>query len=555
MKYLPFFFLSCFSVLLHAQTEPLVSSHETKVESRCLQNLQGIVLIGNWEQFQRKLSSPVCGLVCQQVALLKEHDAFLRGIEEKYLGLPLTSSTMDQLKREICQFYQKQNQPLAIVSIPRQDLSQGVLQVVVDESKLGEIRTKGNRHFSSKWLKEAVRTEPGKTVVTRKILEDVAWLNLNPFRRTDAILVPGKIPGTTDIELVSADRWPYRVYAGADNTGTISTERNRLFFGFNFGKSLLKDGQISYQFTCAPNWNRFYAHTLSTRMPLPWRHILVFYGGYSQVKPNTEVNDLTDGGTSWQVDGRYRIPVFNNPNLMQEWIFGYDFKEISNRVIYNNVSPTKGTADINQFMIGYELGSRSKDLKVTLVAELYGNPGGITTDNKTVQYQNFRYDANCHYAYFKLAHSLAWQIPGKWWLSYNLRGQAASANLLPSEQLNMTGYEAVRGFEERIFSVDNGGIGNFTIETPHFSILKYFGLSKYLDEMYFLAFFDCGVGGNHKLAPNEAAVQSLGSVGPGVRYQVDQYLSLRFDYGVQLWHHGFVNPTDSRYNFGLILSY
>lgn len=557
MKRLSLLFLSCFCSLLQAESESVASGKAPAflAEDIPAGNLQGILLLGDWNQFDRKFSGPVCGVVSENVKLLKGRPSFLRNLEERYLGKPITAALMEQLKAQLARLCQKQNVPLAIISIPRQDLSKGFLQVVIDESKLGEVRTKGNRYFSSTWLKEALRTQPGEAIDTQTLLEDVAWLNLNPFRRTDAVLVPGKFPGTTDIELLSVDRWPYRVYAGADNTGTISTDRNRLFFGFNFGKSILKDGQISYQFTCAPNWNQFYAHTVSTRLPLPWRHILVFYGGYSQVKPNFGVSDMTDGGTSWQVDGRYRIPIFENPTLSQEWIVGYDFKEISNKVIYHNQTQVQGTADINQFMIGYELGSRVPDRKITLVAELYGNPGGITTDNKSSQYRKFRYAGKCQYAYFKLGHSLAWRILNGWWVSYDLRGQVASANLLPSEQLNMTGYNSVRGFEERIFSLDNAGIGNFTIETPHFSVLKYFGKPKTLDELYFLAFFDCGVGANHKTTPGEEAIQSLGSVGPGVRYQIDRYLSVRFDYGFQLWHQGFDNPTHSRYNFGLAVSY
>ena len=336
--------------------------------------------------------------------------------------------------------------------------------------------------------------------------------------------------------------------------GDETTHRNRLFFGFNFGKSVLKDGQISYQFTFAPNWNLFYAHTASARLPLPWRHIWILWGGYSEVKPYETVSQTKSRGVSWQVDTRYRFPIFMSPNWMQTFVVGYDFKETNNTICYDGVSIFNTNADINQLMLGYELGFRNPKTRVSLTAELYGNPGGITHGNKTRYYERLRYNAKDQYIYVKVAHSMAQQSRFGWF-SYDITGQASSANLLPSEQFTMTGYNAVRGYEERILNLDNALIVNIAYETPHWSPAKAFGWCKNWDEFYFLGFFDYGLGGNHSNGPREAPFKSLASAGPGVRYQIDRYFTARLDYGFQLGHAGFHNPTHSRYNFGMILSY
>ena len=143
-----------------------------------------------------------------------------------------------------------------------------------------------------------------------------------------------------------------------------------------------------------------------------------------------------------------------------------------------------------------------------------------------------------------------------WWLSYDLSGQISSTNLLPSEQFTLAGYNAVRGFEERILNVDNAALLNIEIETPHISPSKCVGKTKKVeDDLYFIAFFDCGIGSNHLRHPEESRTKSLGSIGPGIRYQYSRYVTGRLDYGYQLWHSGFENPSHSRYNFGLIVSY
>lgn len=420
-------------------------------------------------------------------------------------------------------------------------------------ARLGEIHTEGNRYFASHEIAKYIRTKPGEAIDLQDIVQDLAWMNQNPFRRTNAIFKPGTQPGTMDLDLVTTDRWPYRVYTGADNTGTISTERNRLIFGFDFGKTNVQDSQVAYQFTCSPNWNHFYAHTISARIPCPWRHVLLLYGGYSQVEPELNEHFQKEKGTSWQADLRYRIPIITNTSVLQEFVIGYDFKETENLLKHSKSTIMNDVADINQFMLGYELGYQSQNQKLTLIAEIYGNPGGMTTKNHTIDYEQFRHGAKAEYLYGKLVHAFSTRLPYSWWFSYDLSGQIASANLLPSEQFVLTGYNAVRGFEERILSVDNGALINVSLETPHMSPISWFSHRKLKeDELYFLAFFDCGAGTNHK---HNHKIKTLASVGPGIRYQFSRYITGRLDYGYQLWHKGFKNFSHSRYNFGLIVSY
>lgn len=538
-RFIWFFFLAC----------PLIAIDNNEIIVDCL---KGILFLNNWERVRKTSVEDLECIKADHVQLLQKNPNFLRFLREEYIGKPLTQGTILDLKNEVADYYRSQNQPFVVVSVPRQEVTNGVLQVVVVEAKLGKVSVQGNAYFPTRWFADAMRINPGDPINAQTVLEDVAWLNLNPFRRTDAIYKPGEDRGTTDIELIATDRWPYRVYAGGDNTGTASTNRNRLFFGFNFGKSVLKDGQISYQFTFAPNWNLFYSHTASARLPLPWRHIWVLWGGYSSVKPSTGIPSMKNNGVSWQVDTRYRVPFFVGPDVMQTFIVGYDFKETNNNILFDGVKIFKANADINQFMLGYEFGYRTPKMRVSLTAEAYANPGGMTYANKTRFYRLLRFSAKDEYVYFKMAHSLAAQFR-MGWLTYDITGQVSSANLLPSEQFTMTGYNAVRGYEERILNLDNGLIVNVALETPHWNIVK--RQCKIWDEFYFLAFFDYGLGGNHQAGPGEAAFKQLASAGPGVRYQFDRYFTARFDYGFQLWHDGFHNPTQSRYNFGMILSY
>jgi hypothetical protein len=440
-----------------------------------------------------------------------------------------------------------------LTSESNEPVSEGVL---VADAKMGIIGIKGNEYSLPSEILEEIQMKEGEPFNARYLMQDLARMNENPFRRTDAILKPGKKPGAIDVELETSDRWPYRFYTGADNSGTRQTDRDRFFLGFNFGKTIVKDTELSYQFTCAPNWNRFIAHTAFCKVPFPARQMFIFYGGFTQARPEVG-SDVHQKTRSWQVDGRYRIPILTNNNFLQEFLLGYDYKQVLISEKSSDVANRfHNHVDVNQFMIGYDLGYRTKYTKVTLVGEFYGNPGGITQGNHNHKYEAFRAGSYCQYAYFKLSHSFAHQFLSGTWLTYNLNGQLATSALLPSEQFTLAGYQAVRGFEERAVNVDNALLFNLELQSPRVSIGKSTGLSKKnFDEFYLLLFFDCGYGSNYQTPVGESATRSLASIGPGARYQIDRYLTARFDYGVQLFHHGFENPSHSRYNFGLIVSF
>lgn len=532
----------------------LGNSNSLRAE-QVLDVLQGIRFVGNWNQVNTKFEQGLYTVVADQVSLLSSHPGFLDKLQSTYVAKPLTQQAIWNLKCDLVQFYCANGQPFAVINIPHQDLKGGILQVVVTEAKLGSVTMTGNRSSTPSKIREFIQAKPGETIDGKQLLKDMARMNQSPFRRTDAIWRPGSKPGTADLELATIDRFPYRFYTGADNTGTEATERDRFFFGLNFGKTVVEDSEVSYQFTCSPNWNRFIAQTALFRVPFPARQMCIFYGGYSQVEP-----ELHDGkkekSQSWQVDGRYRIPIITNTAFLQEMILGYDFKQVIGRIKKDGHVIFHGLADIDQFMVGYDLGHKGRHHRLALVAELYGNPGGITTNNKQAPYELFREGAGPQYVYGKLSHSFAYRFCRHWWFSYDLNAQLSSKNLLPSEQFTLSGYNAVRGFEERIVSVDNALLLNVTLQTPRFSIGKLAGWSRTaFDELYLFAFCDYGLGGNHQPGPGESSTVSLASVGPGVRYQIDRYVSARFDYGFQLFHHGFHNPSDSRYNFGLIVSF
>jgi hemolysin activation/secretion protein len=131
----------------------------------------------------------------------------------------------------------------------------------------------------------------------------------------------------------------------------------------------------------------------------------------------------------------------------------------------------------------------------------------------------------------------------------------SDANLTPSEQLGLGGYDTVRGYDEREVNSDEGYLFNIELRTPSMSIGKRFGWTRWKDQLQFLAFWDYGVGYDHTLLPGEPSDTPLSAVGAGLRFTIDSNVSVRADYGFQLHKTGLDREHGSRGDIGVVISY
>ncbi len=74
----------------------------------------------------------------------------------RYIGLPIRQALLDSLRSAISQYYGSINRPFVSVAIPKQDVTDGVIQVVVVEGRLGKLGVEGNRWFDAAQYRDAV---------------------------------------------------------------------------------------------------------------------------------------------------------------------------------------------------------------------------------------------------------------------------------------------------------------------------------------------------------------------------------------------------------------
>jgi len=487
--------------------------------------LKGIVVLSR----ERSFSEPVEGIWIDDHLDLPGNNQKLAGRLAHFLDHPLTFESLDDIRQSIAGYYADYHRPIVSVIAPPQTLADGVVKLAVMEGILGSVKAKGNRWTSDQHLIKGVNLKSGESINSYRLQKNLAWLNRSPFRRTDGIFVPGSQTGTTDVELITQERLPFRPYVGGDNTGTPFTERGRWYAGFNTGYAGAVDNLASYQFTTSPNATAFSAHSGSYTWPFPWKHALYTYGGWARFQGDLPVTLASNKGTSWQVSSRYQMPlapIFGN--FLQEIDFGYDFKQTNNTIQFGGIAVSSTDADINQWVLGYYVDYAAGSGKTSCNIELYGAPFKMTHDQSNGNYDALRPGARAKYFYGKARLSHTQVLPMKFEVKGLLAAQGASTNLLPSEQFGLGGWDTVRGYEERAFNADDALLASLEIRAPGF------GFTREKDQLQFLAFVDYGLGKLHQALPGQKGTQWLLGVGPGLRYRLSTHLVLRADVGFPL---------------------
>ena len=497
--------------------------------------LKALVFLDSSAQIKAEGVSGLSGIVTGIEQLRKPQ------IQEKlqaYLSKPATLASLNQLCREVIDWYRQEGFPVVNVVVPRQTVRDGVVQMVVTEARVGRVIVEGARWFDPDRLKAQVSLREGDKVDGVQLQEDVRWLNTNPFRAVSPAFQPGENPGTTDVILEVNDRIPIRVFFAYDNYGIDLTGKNRLSTGFNFGNLFNEEQQVNFQYTTTTQeiFNSMNVYSGSWIVPFPWRNYLTVYGAYAGSQADLQPEGQLRG-SSWQVSARYNAPLPLIGVYTHEVYGGLDFKQASNSLLIFNTSIGSdggfGVYNVFQLAAGYSGNLPDEIGSTTFELGGFYSPGGVGGLNDTATYNSIRTNADPDYGYGKLSLKRGFILPLNFSLTGAFNGQIASTNLMPTEQFGLGGYNTVRGYDERVANGDNAWVFNVEFRTPPGSIFQMFGNHEVEDRLQFLGFWDYGWVGFHNPIPGQTNTYLMG-VGPGLRYNIDRFLSIQFDWGFQL---------------------
>lgn len=473
----------------------------------------------------------------------------LQGRLAAYIGRPVSLRSVNQMAREIIRFYQDAGQPMLDVIIPEQRITTGVVQLVVIESRVGQVLVRGGCHFGCESLVPWIAcTQPGERIYQAALEDDLFWLSQSQFRRATVDFRPGTASGTTDVIFDVQDCLPIRGYVGYEDTGVRSLNLERFFGGLTYGNLFGRGGVLSYQYTTDIDFTRLHAHAASYLQPWNREWSTTAFGSWAGVRPDLGPLFQQDG-ESWQVGGFLSRHLIKCPHHCRQLTFGFDFKSTDNNLEFSGTAVSNSFADLFQLRIGFEDQQRFCDDAYRFVrAETFIGPGpGLTDAHRREAFETLRPGTSPDYIYGVVRAERSWVIGCDLQLIGRLTGQAASERLLFSEMLGMGGHDTLRGYDERASSADCGMLGTLELGPRTFRG-GCPGEERTLRPFVFVDAVD-----GHLLHPFDGEDNSVtaASTGVGLRYTCSDQLNLRFDYG-----HGFSDlpgiVTRDRVHLGLV---
>jgi len=566
MKTLIFFLIFGFLPMGNLVAEEVIEQVDQTEEAIVVEapSIEGIVLVDDPDSLlDSEMQNEMSGLYVSGVSLPTSITALNEYLTPYYSDQPLNQEQIRIIKRALYRYFEENDDPFVYIYLPQQTMDKVVLQFVVTHSTLCNITVEGNRYYPDRLYRNYIGVESGEWIRPREVERGLSFVNRSPFRNVTAIYSRGEGNGTTDLTLVVDDRFPVRLYVGADNTGITTIQRQRFFQGASWGRVFGLDHIATVQHTSSYDFKTFNAWTGDYQAFLPWKHLLRLYGGTSSIRyTSTPFSSITgdNKGTSGQASIRYSIPfsTWGGPNVRQQFTIGFDYKNTDNTVLFSELFDVFGEyVNISEFMVGYERVQpfASFNSQIAIDLELFYSPGKLLPNQSNTAFNSLRPGAVNHWVYAKAYLEYLQRLPKNFSLLFWLRGQASSENLLPNEQIGIGGYDTVRGYDERQYNSDDALLFTGEIHSPSFPLFSNFCKKRKGDQLEFLVFFDYGYGWNHTPLPDEPKKDTLMGVGPGLRYSAGPYVTARLDWGIKLHQQAIFGGGRSQVHFSAVVGY
>jgi hemolysin activation/secretion protein len=470
-------------------------------------------------------------------SLQNEDTASLIGL---FIGQPVSRESMERLQVALRLLLAQHGRAFSLVYTPPQDITDARVQVVVQESVVGDLRVEGARYFETEQYLRRLGQTTGTPVDGRALTVGVDRINQNAFRNAATRVEAGMQPGTTDIILQVNERFPWRVFGGYSNTGTPTTKEDRVNAGVSWGNAFGLGHQMIVQWSSDPDAKYSRSISANYTSDLPYGHSITLFGAYSEIE-SVPRGGLSQAGTSWQLGVNYDLPLSApSPRFSHRLVLGADFKSSDNNIefalppfiipISDNLTHILQARAAYRWRLTDRFGATSGGIK------LVASPGGLTPENDDAAFRGSRAMARASYFYggadILRETNLDAVLPG-WRSTLRAEFQAASGNLLGSEQFSAGGIGSVRGYEQGEVVGDNGLFFSAELLAPTLPLARRLTGRKIRDALTPYAFYDYARAWNVDKLVGEQPF-NLASLGIGLRYQLTEHGSLQAAYGWQL---------------------
>ena len=451
--------------------------------------------------------------------------------------------------------YRERGYSVVQVTLPEQELNQGVVHFKVIETKLVNVTVEGNRTFDEANIRNSMpELRAGETPNMPAISRSLKVANENPAKKATLQLQSGDQAGGINALVKVADEKVWNINTSIDNTGDTNTGRNRMSVQLQHANIGGLDHVASLQYTTSLDHpSKVSVYGVGYHIPLyALGDSLDFFGSYSDVDSGT----VSAGLLNLQVSGkgstfgtRYNHNFDRVGDYESKLIGGLDYKAFKNNVTWLG-APLGNDITVRPLSLTYSANAprngSSTDYYITGVHNIPGGDNGSSDD-----FNRVRSGAPANYKLLRYGANYLRPLTSDWLLHATFNGQYTRDALVPGEQFGGGGATTVRGFSERAISNDAGRSASLELYTPNLCS----GIRNTAAPCRLLGFFDHAYVTRNNALPGEQKQASIGSVGIGFRMDIDKSFTLQMDFGHVIDGTDTQAKGQQRLHFKMVASY
>jgi len=450
-----------------------------------------------------------------------------------YQGTMMSLADAQKVADLITDIYRKKGFITSRAYVPPQTIKNNILTIKVIEGRLGNVNVKGNKYFRTSLLRREINASADGYFDYSALQRSMVYINQHPDRVASTVLVPGQQPGTTDMIVNVKDQLPIHAGFIFDNYGSRYIDSDRYAITLEDNNLLgFDDRMFAKVQTTDSDYMRF--GQLQYVVPVTETLNVGAYGIYSNLH-------LTKEFASLDATGKARVwGLFLDKALVQETGFewringGFDFKDTSN----SDLGVVQNRDKERVAKVGTELDITDRYGRTIINPEIdVGLPNvldGMTPrDNSAARGGSGGSFQKGDLSVYRLqplpfSTSLLWKNTGQW----------SHSNLPAGEEFELGGPTSVRGYGPAEYSGDKGLYSSLEWSIPPYFIPNYmdvpFTQLRLKDCLRFVTFYDWGFSHLNNVAAGEEKNTTLRSLGYGVRLNVRDNLTVRFEVGYPL---------------------
>lgn len=471
-----------------------------------------------------------------------------------FLGPQRTVDDVDKARVALETLYRDAGFGTVVVSIPEQDVREGLVRISVLEGRVDRLLVSGTTYFSPQQIRDSVPSlAPGQVPDLPKVQQQLAALNAaSPDRRITPVLRPGRLQGTVEAELKVEDELPFHGSVQVNNQYTRDTTRTRFTATMSYDNLWQRQHSALLGYQTAPqdtdDVTVLFGTYTARLFDSPW-----LTSGYL-VDSDSDVASLGTLGVigKGRIAGlRFIRPLPSLAGGFQRVTLGMDYKDFDESIALIGNQPSIETP-ITYGALSAGWGVTFPGENRTTALNLLAVVGPRFLGNDPEEFEAKRAGASAGFAHLNLNFSHDRELRDDFRLRFSALGQLAGSPQISNEQFSFGGATSVRGYLESEQFVDNGYSAQLELLSPNWGRRLSEAASGRV-----LVFVDAGGGNLQDTLPDEEEHHFLWSAGLGLRAKFWGRLTAELDWAWPLEENadGSIEPGDDRWHFNTIFAF